>query len=274
MAIVAPRLHFSILNSPPRLSRSMSAVDPPSTHKSHARTTERASSSTTMSTPLNSGPSNSFYPIATPFHTPQPQASYYSSALQSREKLREELVHESSRLTNLVQRLEGIQHEAFTHHGGNGGEMEVLWLEIYKVLFMIRSSLRRPSPSAVDDTIQHWSRYIYLFQTISRLNPQESLLSPLSPQSRGLHEDIPSTDGLNVITSDLFSSSIELGELIKEIQIGGNGEAVAHYADVTKEEDAQELVKFTVDQFGGVDVMVVNAGINIPITFISTSLEE
>ncbi|KIJ50863.1 hypothetical protein M422DRAFT_158972, partial [Sphaerobolus stellatus SS14] len=62
-------------------------------------------------------------------------------------------------------------------------------------------------------------------------------------------------DGLNVVASDLSFRRTELNNLAKEIQSGGKTKAFAHCADVTKENEVQELVKSTVDQFGAVDVV-------------------
>ncbi|KIJ25212.1 hypothetical protein M422DRAFT_38888, partial [Sphaerobolus stellatus SS14] len=81
-------------------------------------------------------------------------------------------------------------------------------------------------------------------------------------------------DGLNVVASDLSFRRTELDNLAKEIQSGGKTKAFAHCADVSKENEVQELVKSTVDQFGAVDVMVANAGIGPSAAFVSSLLEE
>jgi NAD(P)-dependent dehydrogenase (short-subunit alcohol dehydrogenase family) len=49
-------------------------------------------------------------------------------------------------------------------------------------------------------------------------------------------------------------------QVVKEIEAAG-GEAVACFADVTKPADAQRIVQTAVDAFGGLDVLVNNAGI-------------
>lgn len=50
------------------------------------------------------------------------------------------------------------------------------------------------------------------------------------------------------------------GEVVETIQSAG-GEAVAHQADVGDYEQAQELVKFTIEHFEGLQILVNNAGI-------------
>ncbi|HWL64747.1 MAG TPA: SDR family NAD(P)-dependent oxidoreductase [Actinomycetota bacterium] len=49
-------------------------------------------------------------------------------------------------------------------------------------------------------------------------------------------------------------------EVVEEIRSNG-GEAVAHGGDVADFAVAEELIKFAVDQFGGLDILVNNAGI-------------
>lgn len=57
-------------------------------------------------------------------------------------------------------------------------------------------------------------------------------------------------------------------------QIGGGGEAVAIQADVSDPEDAQKLIDETVEQFGRVDIVVNNAGINADATLEKLDVES
>jgi acetoacetyl-CoA reductase len=57
-------------------------------------------------------------------------------------------------------------------------------------------------------------------------------------------------------------------------QIGGGGEAVAIQADVSDPEEAQKLIDQTVEQFGRVDIVVNNAGINIDATLDKLDVES
>src|SRR3954469_15384773 len=57
-------------------------------------------------------------------------------------------------------------------------------------------------------------------------------------------------------------------------QIGGGGEAVAIQADVSDPEEAQKLIDQTVEQFGRVDIVVNNAGINVDATLDKLDVES
>jgi len=67
-------------------------------------------------------------------------------------------------------------------------------------------------------------------------------------------------DGLSIVAADLPARATELASLTKEINTLKD-KAIAVYADVTSEEDVNALVGAAVEKFGGVDVMVANAGI-------------
>jgi len=63
------------------------------------------------------------------------------------------------------------------------------------------------------------------------------------------------------------------GEVVEEIRAAG-GEAVANGSDVADFKQAGELVKTAIDSFGGLDVVVNNAGIVRDRMFVSCSEEE
>ncbi|CAN5709408.1 glucose 1-dehydrogenase [soil metagenome] len=62
-------------------------------------------------------------------------------------------------------------------------------------------------------------------------------------------------------------------ETVREIEDAG-GRAVAIQGDVSKEDDASRMVRETVEAFGGLDVLVNNAGIESGVPFLEMSLEE
>ncbi|KAJ1303554.1 hypothetical protein OPQ81_011738 [Rhizoctonia solani] len=68
-------------------------------------------------------------------------------------------------------------------------------------------------------------------------------------------------DGVDVTVSDLLDKQDALDQLVKEIEAAGR-KSIAVVCDVTKESEVQDLVKKTVDTFGGLDIMVANAGIH------------
>lgn len=61
-------------------------------------------------------------------------------------------------------------------------------------------------------------------------------------------------------------------EVAREIESSG-GKAIAVYADVAEEEDVANLVGSAVESFGGLDIMVNNAGIEHRAPLVETSLE-
>lgn len=62
------------------------------------------------------------------------------------------------------------------------------------------------------------------------------------------------------VAVNYFSSPAKAEEVVSEIQAGG-GQAAAFQADVSDFEQAQNLVKSTIDTLGGLDILVNNAGI-------------
>jgi glucose 1-dehydrogenase len=61
-------------------------------------------------------------------------------------------------------------------------------------------------------------------------------------------------------------------DVVKQIEDAG-GRAVAVRADVTEQEDVEDLVRKTVEEFGRLDIMVNNAGVEDQMPFLETPLE-
>ncbi|CAE6472525.1 unnamed protein product [Rhizoctonia solani] len=67
-------------------------------------------------------------------------------------------------------------------------------------------------------------------------------------------------DGMDIALVDLPSKQEPLEQVSSEVQATGR-KSLALFADVSKEQEVQSAVKQTVETFGGLDVMIANAGI-------------
>ncbi|CUA72008.1 hypothetical protein RSOLAG22IIIB_04868 [Rhizoctonia solani] len=80
---------------------------------------------------------------------------------------------------------------------------------------------------------------------------------------RGIGETVAyklSSDGVDVALADLPNKQDTLEQIVKAIEAKGR-KAIALSCDVSKEDEVKDMVKTTVDTFGGLDIMVANAGI-------------
>jgi len=81
-------------------------------------------------------------------------------------------------------------------------------------------------------------------------------------------------DGLNVILNDIPSEEKRLNEVLTDISTTSTTKGHAVLGDMSVEKDVQNLVDTCVSHFGGVDVMVANAGICKTGPIVSVSTEE
>ncbi|WP_129668761.1 SDR family oxidoreductase [Phytoactinopolyspora endophytica] len=80
-------------------------------------------------------------------------------------------------------------------------------------------------------------------------------------------------DGLHVTVSDLESKQRQLDQIAGEIaEFGVRSHAVT--ADVSDADSVGRMVTTTVDELGGLDVMVANAGIVTPVPLLDLSTQE
>ncbi|KAF8983947.1 hypothetical protein BDQ17DRAFT_750998 [Cyathus striatus] len=80
-------------------------------------------------------------------------------------------------------------------------------------------------------------------------------------------------DGYNVVVSDLASQSSLMDEVVAEI-CAKSQKAIAVPADVSQEAAVNALVQKAVVEFGGIDLMVANAGIAVLTPILETTIEE
>ncbi|OCH91284.1 NAD(P)-binding protein [Obba rivulosa] len=79
-------------------------------------------------------------------------------------------------------------------------------------------------------------------------------------------------DGLDVAVNDLSSNAVALTELVNELREYGR-RAISLVADVSVEEEVKTMVEKAVEELGGLDIMVANAGIAHVSALIDTSVE-
>jgi len=82
-----------------------------------------------------------------------------------------------------------------------------------------------------------------------------------------------SRDGFRVAINDLPSQKAQLEEVHAYITEQG-GTSTIILGDVSIESEVKEMVDTAVERFGGLDVMVANAGICKPASFLDTTVED
>jgi len=82
-----------------------------------------------------------------------------------------------------------------------------------------------------------------------------------------------SQDGFKVAINDLPSQKDQLEEVHAYITQQG-GTSIIILADISIESEVKAMVDIVVERMGGVDVMVANAGICHPMSFLDTTVEE
>ncbi|OCH90205.1 NAD(P)-binding protein [Obba rivulosa] len=80
-------------------------------------------------------------------------------------------------------------------------------------------------------------------------------------------------DGLDVAVNDISAKREELKRVVSEIQAKGR-RCLAVTADVSLENEVREMVGRVVNELGGLDVMVANAGVVYSNPLTETSVEE
>jgi meso-butanediol dehydrogenase/(S,S)-butanediol dehydrogenase/diacetyl reductase len=79
-------------------------------------------------------------------------------------------------------------------------------------------------------------------------------------------------DGLGVSVADLPSSKDAADAVV--VGLGGNDAALGLSVDVTDAESVEAAVAAHIDHFGGLDVMVANAGIAMTVPLLETTTEQ
>ena len=85
--------------------------------------------------------------------------------------------------------------------------------------------------------------------------------------AKGLAEE-----GVKVVIN--YHSSDEEAKKVRQFIRGNGGEAIIVQADVSKEEDVKRMLQTCLDEYGHLDIMVANAGLQQDNTFTEMTLEE
>jgi acetoacetyl-CoA reductase len=104
----------------------------------------------------------------------------------------------------------------------------------------------------------------------------ENAVVLITGASRGLGHAIAEELGFSgaKIVVDYVKSKGQAEELVAKLRAGGSPEAIAIQADVSDPAQAARLIEETIKQFGRIDVLVNNAGINIDRSLKNMSVED
>jgi meso-butanediol dehydrogenase / (S,S)-butanediol dehydrogenase / diacetyl reductase len=108
---------------------------------------------------------------------------------------------------------------------------------------------------------------------MERMAPSRSAL--VTGAARGIGRAIAErlgADGLGVSVADLPSSKDEVDAVVAGL--GGHGAALGLFVDVTDAERVETAVDAHIRHFGGLDVMVANAGIAVTAPLLETTAEQ
>lgn len=102
----------------------------------------------------------------------------------------------------------------------------------------------------------------------------ENKVAIVTGSSLGIGKAIAMTFGKEgaSVTVDYRSHPDEAKEAVQEIEKAG-AKAISVQADVSKPEDIKSLIQKTVEEFGRLDIMVNNAGVEEKVPFLETPLE-
>ena len=104
----------------------------------------------------------------------------------------------------------------------------------------------------------------------------ENAVVVITGASRGLGHAIAEELGSSgaKIVVDYVKSKGPAEDLVAKLRAGGSPEAIAIQADVSDPEQAARLIEETIKQFGRIDVLINNAGINIDRSLKNMSVED
>ncbi|KJA29611.1 hypothetical protein HYPSUDRAFT_60468 [Hypholoma sublateritium FD-334 SS-4] len=82
------------------------------------------------------------------------------------------------------------------------------------------------------------------------------------------------SDGYDVVVADLPHQRASMDSVVELIKTTTGRKAIAFDVDVGKEDQVKALVQVAVDELGGLDVMVANAGVSVMTALLDTTLQE
>ncbi|KAF8958849.1 acetoin reductase family protein [Flammula alnicola] len=81
-------------------------------------------------------------------------------------------------------------------------------------------------------------------------------------------------DGYDVVVADLPHQRSSIDAVVDRVQATTGRKAISFEVDVSKEDQVKALVQAAVEQLGGLDVMVANAGRSVMTSLLDTTLHE
>ncbi|KAF9464313.1 NAD-binding protein [Collybia nuda] len=82
------------------------------------------------------------------------------------------------------------------------------------------------------------------------------------------------SDGYDIIVADLPHQRVLMDFVVEEVKDTTGRRAISYEVDVTKEDQVKDMIHTAVENLGGLDVMVANAGLSAMDSLLDTTIDE